>query len=247
VLLVAHFAAMPVVVSAAAAAAVAAPADAVIPDEAAIARALEPLRADKDLGGTRETRTLRWVHADRPKPDDPAPWLLNLFESISQGASLLLWVTGAIAAAFTGVWLYRYLRQRRRGRAVDAGDLPALADLKTFAPQAIALPDDIGAAAKALLEAGQARDALSLLYRGALARIMQRFGIAIGAAATEGEVLRAVEGRLDAPRSSYLRELVQLWQRAVYAGAETTLSAATARRILVLCANFDQQLGGAAR
>jgi hypothetical protein len=94
-----------------------------------------------------------------------------------------------------------------------------------------------------MLEAGQAREAMSLLYRGALARTVQLFGVAIGAGATEGEVLRTVAGRVDGPRFGYLCELVQLWQRAVYAGDGTAPSAATIERILRLCSAFDEQFG----
>jgi hypothetical protein len=80
------------------------------------------------------------------------------------------------------------------------------------------LPENIGAAALALAEAGKTREALSLLYRGALSRAVHRFGIPIGDSYTEGEALRAVGAHLDAARLAYFGELVGIWRRAVYAG-----------------------------
>jgi hypothetical protein len=102
------------------------------------------------------------------------------------------------------------------------------------------LPADIGAAALALLDAGRARDALSLLYRGALSRAVHRHGALIGESYTEGEALKAVNARLDPPRVAYFTDLVALWQRAVYAG-----ESAPHERISSLCAAFAPTLDGA--
>jgi hypothetical protein len=216
------------------------------PDNVAIDRALAPLRSDADLGGMHKGRSLRWVTTDAPRPDSAAaPWLVSLFERISQGASLLIWVAGTIAAGFTGVWLYRYVRERTQRRIAAEDPLGPRAQQSELDLRPVSLPQDIGAAARELLEAGQLRDALSLLYRGALSRAVHRFGVPIGAAATEGEALRAVEARLDPLRSRYFGELVQLWRRVVYAGDAGEMPAATADGIRRLCANFDEALGGA--
>jgi hypothetical protein len=98
------------------------------------------------------------------------------------------------------------------------------------------LPEDIGAAALALLEAGRTREALSLLYRGALSRAVHRFGAVIGESFTEGEALKAVNARLDPPRVDYFAKLVGFWQRAVYAG-ERAAHEPIAHLCLRLCAD----------
>ena len=87
---------------------------------------------------------------------------------------------------------------------------------------------------------GHQREALSLLYRGALSRAVHRHGIAILPSATEGEALRAVNATLDPPRAAYFAELVGLWQRAVYAG-ESVLRDPIDR----LCRGFATSLEGA--
>jgi hypothetical protein len=103
------------------------------------------------------------------------------------------------------------------------------------------LPDDIGTAALALAEAGKTREALSLLYRGALSRAVHRFGVSIGESYTEGEALRAVGARLDTARVSYFTDLVGIWRRAVYAGERMT-----ADRVRPLCRGFRAALDAAA-
>jgi hypothetical protein len=197
-------------------------------------------RADPALGVETKSKRLHWIGADSPKappkPSDPQGWLVNLFEFLGQTASLVLWVLGFIAAGILGVWVYRVARARSpRVTPVDRVDRSQIGDLDI---RPASLPDDVGAAARELLDAGHTRDALSLLYRGALSRAVHRHGIAIGAAATEGEVLRAVDGRLDAAGVEYVRTLVQLWQRAVYAGAPTRPEA-----VRPLCARFVGALG----
>jgi hypothetical protein len=210
------------------------------PTPAEIDAAVALGRADPALGVETKSKRLHWLGADTPKappqPTETQGWLLNLFEFLGQTASLVLWVLGFIAAGILGVWVYR-VAQTRSPRVTPVGlvDRTQIGDLDI---RPASLPDDVGAAAGELLDAGQTREALSLLYRGALSRAVQRHGIAIGASATEGEVLRAVAGRLDAAGVDYVRTLVQLWQRAVYAGAPTTAEA-----VRPLCARFVGALG----
>jgi hypothetical protein len=161
-----------------------------------------------------------------------------LFEFLGQTASLLLWIVGSIVAALGIIWIARLLRARAP-RTVDRQRLK-VSHISGLDIRPASLPDDVGAAALALLEAGKTRDALSLLYRGALSRAVHRHGVAIQESFTEGEALRAVESRLETPRVDYFRELLGLWQRAVYAGQPTP-----AEPVAVLCSNFSATLGGA--
>ena len=136
------------------------------------------------------------------------------------------------------VWAIRMLRKRAPVARVDERVITTVHGLD-IRPES--LPGNIGAAALALLEAGRGREALSLLYRGALSLAVHRHGIAILPSATEGEALRAVNATLDPPRAAYFTDLVALWQRAVYAGE--TISATPIHR---LCRGFAATLEGAA-
>lgn len=205
-----------------------------------IRAAAAKLRADPNLGGEKTLRTLRWneTKQDEKKATPPPGWLTRLFDFFAQSSSLLLWIAGAVCAAIAAVWAIRMLREHAPVTAPSDLWVTSVHGLD-IRPES--LPDDIGAAALALLESGRGREALSLLYRGALSRAVHRFGVAILASATEGEALRAVNATLDPPRAAYFSDLVALWQRAVYAG-----ELVSAQPIDRLCRGFAPSLEGAA-
>jgi hypothetical protein len=175
------------------------------------------LSTDPNLGGTHKIRSLRWTQPRAPdRPQNPPPWIEGLFEYLGQTASVLLWVAGAIAAAVAVLWAYRTFKARTPREEFLAEPVVTRIGDMDIRPES--LPADIGAAALALAEAGKTREALSLLYRGALSRAVHRFGAAIGECFTEGEALRAVGLRLDPTRLEYFSDLVGIWRRAGYAG-----------------------------
>lgn len=209
------------------------------PSRDEIQAAIAKLRLDPNLGQEHSIRTLRWkdTKASAPPPTADAPtWLMGLFDYMGQAGSLLMWLGGAVLAAFVIVWSFRFFRARApstklaRSKPVShVGDLDIRPD---------SLPEDVGAAALELLNAGRVRDALSLLYRGALSRAVHAFGVAIQESHTEGEALRVVVACLDASRADYFRELVGLWQGAVYAGQPAPIGLVAA-----LCSTFAAKLG----
>jgi hypothetical protein len=174
------------------------------------------LRADPNLGGEQKMRSLRWIRSHAPdQPRRPAPWVVGLFEYLGQTGSVLLWVAGAIGAAIAMIWAYRTFQARTP--APGPMPSPTAARIGDMDIRRESLPENIGAAALALAEA-KTREALSLLYRGAISRAVHRFGIPIGESYTEGEALRALGAHLDAARLAYFSDLVGIWRRVVYAG-----------------------------
>ena len=170
-------------------------------------------------------------------PRHPAG-LTRIFDFLAQSSSLLLWIVGALCVGFAVVWALRMLRE---GAPAAATPEPVVTSLHGLDIRPESLPADIGAAALELLDAGREREALSLLYRGALSRAVHRHGISIAYSATEGEALRAVNATLDPPRAAYFAGLVALWQRTVYAG-EAVMREPIAR----LCRGFAESLEGSA-
>jgi hypothetical protein len=151
-------------------------------------------------------------------------------------SGLLLWAGGAIVVAVAAVWGYRLLRMRRpRTQAAEAS--PRAGRILDLDISPDSLPGDVGAAALALSSAGQIRECLSLLYRAALSRAVNRFGVVIGASLTEREALGAVRASLDEPRANYFADLVRMWQQVVYAGA-----AVAPEDVAQLCARFGDTL-----
>lgn len=210
------------------------------PTSLEIGKALEAVRHDPNLAQTKRVRTLHWVRQDQPPPPQERPWLFDLFQFLGRAGAVSLWGLGAVAVALVMLWLVRVLRLLAPPPAPLAATPPPqrIQDLDI---RPASLPADIGVAAQALLREGRIREALSLLYRGALSRAVHGFGLAIAASFTEGEVLAAVRRALDAPRTSYFENLVAQWRRAVYAG-----DAPSPEAVAPLCAGFNELLGGIA-
>jgi len=210
------------------------------PSRAQIEVALAQLRADPNLGTEHQERRLQWNFKNEPPQQDMhlPNWIVGLFEFLGQSLSVALWVAGGLLVAVAAVWTVRALRARRATARAAPASVEGRHELD-LSPAS--LPDDIGSAALAALEAGLDREALSLLYRGALARAVHLHGVRIEASATESEALSAVRSRLDGARRDYFTELVALWQSMVYAGAAVPREA-----IARLCARFAPVLEASA-
>ena len=207
--------------------------DAAVLMPADVQAAVETLRHDPNLGREKSIRSLHWVAGQKlpEPPKDAPPWIVSLFRFLAQSASLLIWVAGAIGFAVASVWVYRLLKSRQSAPRVAAAQGTSRVQDLDINPNS--LPADVGAAALGLLEAGRTREALSLLYRGSLSRVVHRFAVAVGESFTEGEALRAVRQRLDQPRVQYFAALIALWQRVVYAA-----EAPAPESVAVLCREF---------
>ncbi len=205
--------------------------------------ALDRLRADPLLSGHHKEHRLRWKDESvQDKPDDNSSllaWFATLGRFLNDTSRLLMWGLIVAAAALTLLGLRRVAQVRGWGRRVQA---PAVVShVRDLDVRPESLPDDVGAAAWALWQAGQVPAALSLLYRGALSRLIHKFAVPITASATEGECLDLAQDRLQAPALRYVTQVVRAWQASTYGGR--TLSLAMGES---LCGGFGQRLDGAA-
>lgn len=199
---------------------------------------------DPDLPSKVKEKTLRFKRSDaKPEKPDPSPslkWLIDLLQWASETARLLMWLAGALLVALLLVGLRRWIKARAEGRAQGLGALPSHVQSLDIRPES--LPDDVGQAAAVLWQRGEHRAALSLLYRGALSRLVHDHGVAIRAATTEGECLAMAKRALDAARGDFFARLVHAWQLAVY-GARLPAD----EDALALCRDFDMHLRASPR
>jgi hypothetical protein len=140
-------------------------------------------------------------------------WLLEIGRALAVAARVLFWAAAVAVLAYAIWWLARML-PRSRLPAAEAYRPPASLFGMEIAPEK--LPADVAAAAAALARAGQLREALSLLYRGALSDLVHRRGVELLASHTELEALHAAQRRLDPDRSAYLQTLVRVWRECAY-------------------------------
>ena len=224
------------------AAASAPPAPAVVagPRSKAIEDAVGQLRDDPLLSGRHKEHRLEW----QPKPDKKKKvdldtswleWFAALGRFINDTSRFLLYGIVLVLVALLLVSA-RHLVQLRafRRRAVAAAAVSHVRDLDVR-PES--LPDDVGAAAWALWQVGQVPAALSLLYRGALSRLIHRWHVPISASTTEGECLALARGTLAPPAQRYLTQVVRAWEANIY--GNRTLSSAMGE---ALCTGFASRL-----
>jgi hypothetical protein len=159
----------------------------------------------------------RWLLGDGARKGDKPGWSIGY--ALARLLELAFWVAVAAAAAYL-VW-----------RAWKALPLAASPPRERYRPPAALfgmelapdkLPADVADAAARLASEGRLREALSLLYRGALSELVHKRGVRLLASHTEGEAVRLAG-------VPYFASLVEAWRACAYAKRE--LSAATVQEL----------------
>ena len=179
-------------------------------------RGVREVLADKVFGHQVPSRSLKYVgpewKSEGPKKEWNWDWAQRLAEFFAAAARFVAWTAAALVVAFALYYLARYVRMRRG--AGNRGARPDFLFGLDVRPES--LPDDVGAAAADLARRGAARNALSLLYRGALVRFMDE-GLELQQGDTEGDCVRRVEAFAAPKRRVYFMRLVLAWQALAYA------------------------------
>jgi hypothetical protein len=121
---------------------------------------------------------------------------------------LLLILLGAI------VWLIMRARTLRGSSSVNVVREKARV-VMGMEVTAASLPDDLMSVARGLWSAGENLQAMSLLYRGALAWWIDRAGVDIVESDTEGDCLQRVKNTARG-EVGYFQDLTDLWMKAAY-------------------------------
>ena len=187
------------------------------PAEEAMAEArkavLEILKREEFKEHVRESWT--WVPEGGEEASMNIGWLAYLMYIIGYGL---------LGAGL--VWLVWWILQNRH--LFTPGARPARPQAAQATPRIVmglditrdSLPEDIVAAARAAWAAGRVREALSLLYRGSLSRLVERHRLPIRDSDTEDDCLTKAAEVANASTTTYFRQLTLLWVRAAYAGRE---------------------------
>ncbi|MBL4847911.1 MAG: DUF4129 domain-containing protein [Planctomycetes bacterium] len=212
------------------------------------AEVLKKVYGRKEFGGKRKSQA-------RQLNKGATSWLDDLFGGCGlskgcgtgppRGAGDVCMLMGSAIGAFLVVamvaWLFRYRArlslllatpsEPERNEGVVVPEVLMGLDLR-----AESLPDDIARAAAKAQAKGDAREALSLLYRGALARLIPDLELKIDASATEGDCLAGVK-KARGP-AKYFARLTKQWQLVAYGHRDLDAS-----EIEALCAEYDDAIG----
>ena len=151
-----------------------------------------------------------WDGKSQSKPFDWS-WVEKLGRWLGEVSRVVAWIAGAALLAFVLYHVARYIRMHRFGAAGPRR--PDFLFGMDVRPES--LPDDVAGTAESLARQEKLREALSLLYRGALVRFMDA-GVEFRQGDTEGDCMRRVEAGEAAARKSYFHRLVDSWQSLAY-------------------------------
>ncbi len=171
-------------------------------------------------------------------PDDVDLDAVGRFmNGVAQVSEALLWALAVFVVAMIIVHRDRWLPLLSASKRVrNDYQPPETLFGMDIRPQS--LPDDIGAAARNLWQQGQAREALSLLYRGSLMVLVNREQLELLESHTEGDVLKLCKQHLDNMQSTYLARLTHNWQNIAYAHRTPAADEA-----LTLCNDWQTYFG----
>ncbi len=194
--------------------------------------------ADPEFDQYRDVTRWRALEPSKPDLEEPSRFrqfwknLALLLADISQA---LLWIAMAAVTVILFLALRRYSPGPRSRKAQSVTATTNLFGLN-IAPES--LPRDISAHASQLAKLGRIREALSLLYRGALSALVHRHRVTIHAGTTEDECARTATSALNEAGAGYFRTLVTTWQQLAY--GETNPDQA---RVNELCRGWDAHFG----
>jgi hypothetical protein len=202
-------------------------------------RAVLAVLASPDFGGDQEVE--RWRARRSESEVDQVRetgWLAELGQLMASALRTLSWL---LMAALVVALIWSIARRWQAGPQLQVDNAPP-AQLFGLAISPDSLPSDVAAAARQALQEGRLREALSLLYRGALSVLVHQRGLRIGSGATEGDVLRLVQRLLPAAMSGYFERLLPTWVDLAYAHRQPQVE-----QLAALCAEYGEHFAAPSR
>lgn len=208
---------------------------------------IEQVLEDPLFGRMEQQGYWKYVGPKEEKNQDDPGWITDLFgmlleilkgffRGIANIGEFLLWGAGLFTVAFllyhfsrNAEWMQGFSSGVKKGKRTLPTELFGL-DIRPGS-----LPEDIVAEALQQLKAGNPRSALSLLYRGALVRLITEHQLEIPDSATEGECLREVRRHRSSGEADYFHKLTHTWLVTAYADIP-----AEPRLIEQLCHEWQQ-------
>jgi len=142
--------------------------------------------------------------------------LLNTGKTLSAVFGALLWTLLGITVAWV-IWRYRAWFATFVGKSPPKATAPQDIPHQLFGLQVRTetLPTDVADAAERLWQQSP-REALSLLYRALLSRLLTDYQLPLKSADTEGQILARIAELKQPPLDDFSHELTRHWQNLAY-------------------------------
>ncbi len=156
----------------------------------------------------------RWKGArDDSKREPSKRWKWPFLDALASLARALAWLA-AFALVVAAIWYGRRFMQPAEGADAPLGR-GGIAFGLDVRPDS--LPADVHTAVRDLIAQRKFRDALSLLYRGALSVLIFRYQLKVSPGDTERMCLRAASAVLPPQGAEVFAALVRAWEHSAYA------------------------------
>ena len=184
---------------------------------------IEEITSQAEFGKIETRERWRPIERDKPKSDSFFKKFDKWFAWIKEVMPALgLFLKVVIISALVALVIWLLMRFTNW---LDWMNLPVRKQRRKKPPTSLfglelsrdSLPDNISETALALLDKGQIRDALSLLFRAALSHMIHHSELPIGDSSTEGECLRLAKAHRPAGELNYFRQLTDTWLLLAYA------------------------------
>ena len=195
-------------------------------DRDSATKLIDEVLQGEDFGQERTVRKWRFKDLSEQVDEDRFPdWMIEFLEWWEENiqwstdfSGTAAWLKVILVLLFVG--LLAYLLYRYRGPLARLGAGPA----REAAPEVLfgldvtpqSLPPDVPAQVMQLWREGAYREALSLLYRASLSRLIERYQLEFRASHTEAECAALVKARGIESLSDYFWQLTNVWRRLAY-------------------------------
>lgn len=172
-----------------------------------------------------EKKVIKWIQTDKKKEkkekSDNKGWsfsdfLKPLVKLISILFESSLWVALGVAIITLMVtrhqWLPFIKRNEDKFNDYEAPEVMFGMDIR---PQS--LPNNIPETARQLWQENKHRQSLSLLYRGALANLVEKEQLLLKSSQTEGDIIKLTKQNLTPNKQLYFSQLTEQWKQIAYA------------------------------
>ena len=195
--------------------------------------------ANEDFGKKETVKTWKFNGKFDPEDTERTPLNLNFMLAFAQFGEYLLWIFVAVIIIVVLYNLPRWKIALKKPSLRKPRNEPPLEALFGLDIREESLPQNIAEEAWRLFQAKQIRPSLSLLYRGSLAVLVNRHGVALKDSNTEGECAAQVSQSQPDTVAGYFNELTQAWVRLAY-GHEPP----TEETVQALCSSWPVHFGG---
>lgn len=177
-----------------------------------------------DFGSIKPVKKLRFIKSDDDdESKGPSNQLIStIFDFIVAASRVVIYIA---AGAILALVIWALLRFSPTGWGFNRRPTLDALDVDHH-PLTRSLPSDIAGHALTALNAGDFRESLSLLYRGALGTVMRRHELSIPASATENQCQRLVARCNNLTQTQGFNRITHKWSQTAYANQPPTHSEA---------------------